>query len=977
MQTDKEKALRLAISAVFAILIFLPLVFVCSDLARLATLKYEHQLTTLEQQLKVELGSFRENLIPRFYLENLIKASETHIGLTAETHQRPVFARGVDPQLITANTISQLRQFYKDKAGIEPLMVLAFGVDYEKIWSWFRDDFPNLVSDEKSRIEILLACFASNFQAFTPVIAGNSFDVRLKELISDDGRELQRFYRDIFYDYFSDMTYVPLHQGSAYDMAIKRYNSRLLFAYNRVIKDGNMVFGGYFVVFTSNQLKIANLLAAARVPLNQTFVRSYPAQTEGAINQIQVVDDYMFLSSLIPTELAGYNTLAPVPQKLPRYMAVSAPIHDLKGNYRRTLCLLASVVRLVVLAILAMSVYFVLFGFPPVFRLRARMLAAMAIVLLLPYVILGYFCLTILDNIQGLSEHELRVEANGLMYRLQSYYTDQKLQIMLQLLKAKARLIKSVDDDPDSIMRLPSHDILPPASLIDLNFFRDDGITRGIHNRHRESTDSSSVYSYMSVKYLDNLGVLDKQRSKVRSLLEQSMFADGMMESIRQNYAEHYSLVNEAFETKDLAKMDDFSRMFYYLIPTVKRPGNPVRVLVMSNVNDSDYILIKPYEFLPGMFSQTTTLGQHEFAMGQRRIDDMILRWWPISISLDSRIKRLLLIAAGNRENGFQSEQKNQISTYQQYRFNKNEPIVFAGISTASPDQLLKFFVQGFPFLLLVIALISLFLSGDILAALFIAPVRGFHKATRQIGAGNYQLAVNIEKTDEFSLLADSFNRMALGLAQREKMRRFVSENLYEQLGSQITDTAPRVSQVTLLASDIRSFTTLSEKYEPQQIVSLLNDYFTEMETAITSCGGFIERLVGDAVVAVFYQEATNSSEQRAAQAALRMRARLVRLNQERAESGLFTIENGIGIATGQAFSGMAGEESGRRVFSVIGEVARLAEKLEAASRFVNSRILLCPQSAAALDKNFKVITASEKCDFVALELVSCEVDHV
>jgi class 3 adenylate cyclase len=272
-----------------------------------------------------------------------------------------------------------------------------------------------------------------------------------------------------------------------------------------------------------------------------------------------------------------------------------------------------------------------------------------------------------------------------------------------------------------------------------------------------------------------------------------------------------------------------------------------------------------------------------------------------------------------------------------------------------------------------VVLFVSLFLFADILAVLFISPVSGFHSAARQIASGNYQLRVEIENTDEFSQLASSFNQMTLGLAQREKMRRFVSEDLYEQLGQQSVSAEPRISQVTLLASDIRRFTALSEKYEPQQIVNLLNDYFTEMETAITSCGGFIERLVGDAVVAVFYQSGGQQSEQQAAFAAWRMRARLFKLNQQRSAVGLFTIENGIGIATGQAFSGMAGVESGRRIFSVIGEVSRRAEKIEAASRFVESRILLCKYTAEKLDQRFKVTDATRQCGLAAYTLIDCE----
>jgi class 3 adenylate cyclase len=186
------------------------------------------------------------------------------------------------------------------------------------------------------------------------------------------------------------------------------------------------------------------------------------------------------------------------------------------------------------------------------------------------------------------------------------------------------------------------------------------------------------------------------------------------------------------------------------------------------------------------------------------------------------------------------------------------------------------------------------------------------------------------------------------------------------------------MSRVTMLAADIRGFTTLSEKHDPQQIVSLLNDYFTAMEAAINAYGGVIERFVGDAVMAVFYRAGETSGEVQAALAALAMRQKLALLNDERAGRGLFIIENGIGIASGEAASGLVGSESGRMVFTVLGKVTKLAELLESQTKHVDSRVLLCAETARALGERF-VVQYSEKVTVCqAYELVGAkpEAEH-
>ncbi|EKD82364.1 MAG: hypothetical protein ACD_39C01342G0001, partial [uncultured bacterium] len=540
-------------------------------------------------------------------------------------------------------------------------------------------------------------------------------------------------------------------------------------------------------------------------------------------------------------------------------------------------------------------------------------------------------------------------------------------------LQTKNRMIEHVDKAPEELLKLHAHNIVMPDNFFELFLFRADGTSRTFRSRHPENNTTRRIDCYLAAKFLDQLGVLDRKIPVNRKYLEQGEYAAGFMDSLQLNYTEHNLMRLEAVETREWKRADELSRMLYALFPNPKLPGQPVTAIGKMTISNPGYVLIRPDRFNPEIYSQRMPWQQHDFLIGQRRLDDSILRWWPDYINSASELKRQVDLAASTHSGGSRLIQDGKTFRFLNRRYINNQSIVFAGVSTASQDLKIEMLLKLFPFVLLALALLCLFLFADLLAAMFITPVIGFRAATSEIAAGNYQVAVKIPASDEFSLLADSFNRMAAGLAQRERMRRFVSENLFERIGlSEVENT--RVSEVTLLASDIRGFTTLSEKHQPQQIVSLLNDYFTEMESAIKQSGGLIERFVGDAVVAVFYQDQPEKCEQRALTAAMQMRARLAGLNRQRAAAGLFIIDNGIGIATGEAVSGIAGSPDGRQIFSVIGEVTHLAEKLESASRHVPSRILICPKTSAVLANQTDLADAAEQCGFSAFTPVSTEV---
>jgi two-component system sensor histidine kinase ChiS len=140
---------------------------------------------------------------------------------------------------------------------------------------------------------------------------------------------------------------------------------------------------------------------------------------------------------------------------------------------------------------------------------------------------------------------------------------------------------------------------------------------------------------------------------------------------------------------------------------------------------------------------------------------------------------------------------------------------------------------------------------------------------------------------------------------------------------------------MTILFSDIRGFTTLSESMSPEENFKFLNSYLSRIGPEIRAHNGFIDKYIGDAIMALFPENPDD-----AVRAALAMRAKLVEYNGHRASAGYPAIQVGIAINTGKLMMGTLGEQE-RMDGSVISDAVNLASRLEGLSRLYGETILI------------------------------------
>jgi adenylate cyclase len=146
---------------------------------------------------------------------------------------------------------------------------------------------------------------------------------------------------------------------------------------------------------------------------------------------------------------------------------------------------------------------------------------------------------------------------------------------------------------------------------------------------------------------------------------------------------------------------------------------------------------------------------------------------------------------------------------------------------------------------------------------------------------------------------------------------------------------------VSLLFSDIRGFTSLTEQLGPQATVSMLNEYFTLMVDCIQSEGGMLDKFIGDAIMAAFGLPTPESDDpDRAVRTAIAMIRSLHEWNSVRSADGKPPIDMGIGVNTGAVVAGNIGSPK-RMDFTMIGDGVNLAARLESACKQYDARILI------------------------------------
>ena len=265
-----------------------------------------------------------------------------------------------------------------------------------------------------------------------------------------------------------------------------------------------------------------------------------------------------------------------------------------------------------------------------------------------------------------------------------------------------------------------------------------------------------------------------------------------------------------------------------------------------------------------------------------------------------------------------------------------------------SLDQALLF-VRTIRQTMLVISVVALFIAialGFMFAAGVSRPVFVLRQATRAVANEEFDHRVEIRTRDEFRELGESFNQMSASLAEKVKIRsaldKTVSREIADHLLQQGVELGGETREASILFTDIRGFTGISERLSEHELLDMLNHYFTSINACIQQHQGTIDKFIGDAVMALFGVPGHDERHAyHAVQAALEIVAAVDELNLQQPDQELHI---GIGINSGRIIAGLMGSED-RLNYTVLGDQVNLASRVESLCKFYGASILLTEET--------------------------------
>ncbi len=259
--------------------------------------------------------------------------------------------------------------------------------------------------------------------------------------------------------------------------------------------------------------------------------------------------------------------------------------------------------------------------------------------------------------------------------------------------------------------------------------------------------------------------------------------------------------------------------------------------------------------------------------------------------------------------------------------------------------------------LLAIAAVIITLLISFYMSHILTTTIHELIKAVSKIGLGDFSARVNISTRDEVAVLGEAFNKMGEDLETGKfiegAMKKYVSSDVVDDLkeNRDLLELGGTKETLSILFSDIESFTSVSESMSPEDLIAWLNNYLSSMSTIIEKDNfGTIDKYVGDAIIA--FWNAPKKLENHAIYAAKSALAQRMHLEKSQPMKKGVQASCRIGLHTGDVIVGNVGSES-RLNYTAIGDAMNLAARLESANKQYGAKIMISEAFKNALNDQF------------------------
>ncbi len=600
-------------------------------------------------------------------------------------------------------------------------------------------------------------------------------------------------------------------------------------------------------------------------------------------------------------------------------------------------------------------------------NIRNKFTFLIALIVIFPNIFIYYFAKFSSDNLSHLKTAAAKNILDNKLDFIEELMAEGDIRQVLQTLELKSKLTKEfkgfenkekIDFSPK--LQATFKNLTNKIILMDLNgkLFSPSYDT--------ESRRSSILQLCNMAKILQHLGMLNLNSELAKSHLKTASLTDGFLGEYWNSLNQAKILAAEGENTLQLTALNYVLRMIYFLVPNLESKSfSPIGVCFTTFRNC--YYFSQLFTKLDGYPHKTFNYSENglnfEFSVANRDGISVLEESVFSKGSSSTKLKNLLNTATILKSKDFIVRRFGNETFIGGWRFLRTKTLLIAGSCNFVNEDDNYFKLEILPWIILSFSILVLLLLSKILATIFISPLDALFKgATLVDQKERFETRIYSSSYDEFDELTKAFNQMNKGLHEKKQISRFLSNQLLSHSNDAASNTlaTTKEKKMAILFSDIRNFTTISEKYNAEDVVELLNTYFTSMEKAILANGGTIEKFIGDAIFASFSDGDFETKEKRACMAALEMKKQLHKFNEQRKQNNLFEIANGVGISTGKVFSGSLGI-TGNLEFILTGKQIDLAAQLESISK--NSKhigIIISNEVAQAIKNDFRLEALSD-----------------
>ncbi|MGM0598934.1 MAG: adenylate/guanylate cyclase domain-containing protein [Candidatus Rifleibacteriota bacterium] len=983
--------------AFFGILLLLPLIFFRQVLEKLVNIEERQLKAMVQEKLLLETESFQNDINPRTFVENSLRKLNSEFGLSFPQRSHRVFRypSGYDPALVDSNFIPAARNYLRKNYGIDPNIVIAADCDLQNSYSFFKPNALRHSNDDAVKKNELVKravfsvasndTYVKNILPFT-----ESLEKRKKEFIkirgTDNTHILFSFNFRSLVSYFANP---PLYTDDCIKYFNKTSGNQRCYAYGfKAVKyfpeNKEGIYGLYFMVIPGSSFEPQIVLKKA---LNQSSNDCQRKIVKLNIQQphFHETDEGIYY---LANFTSGFFQIIqdcglkdPEKEKFFRKyfrthaLASFASKKELVSPNRKFLPVIDFLIKLLILFVFATFVYTFIHNRFTNFNLNWKLKTTIALIVFIP--ILGILFAVRLVNTANKRYQIIKIRNH--MHRKISKFElldfENDIRTVTRFLHKKsidARFFNQPKVNREKLTK--AHEAFKNKDLgVSGLFFHKNGKGISFNNELEITGNERKNENFALLRILSDLGIADFSSPRIRRLDKEQYFLGSYADPLFEVLATPENLAAESSIIKDVYAISTLKKCLLQLIASPADPENPYGI-VYNEVNGAKFgnwylDLLNKNPRIKSV--ETISNGIIEYAAFLRTNDSLRKEKWPARGSVQ-HLRKIAKNAVKQRNSGSITSPNDNSMILTSWSFKETSPIVIVARAVLTGKTGKSLIVDIIPWLLLLYGLLAIVIISNWLSNYFLNPVALLLKGVNKISNGQYGFNLSLKSGDEFSHLADSFNKMTGGLLQREKMKRFVSDKLFESIQDSPEKIESRVVDITVLSSDIRDFTIITEQYNAEQVVAMLNDYLTLMERSIKASGGAIEKIIGDAIIASF---SVADSEQRAlisCKAALEMRKKLTEFNQRRLENNLFTIENGIGISDGKVIFGFAGQKSGRQEFIISGDPLKRAENLESLSKEgKHSKIIIDETIHRKVNHKFNLIPIETGDKFKAWEITT------